>query len=150
MISSLSSAWIYQQIVIEARDAIIFADTEGIIRLWNRGAEEIFGYPAEAALGQPLDLIIPEPLRERHNQGYRRVMATGQTQYGHDLLAVPGLRQDGARVSVEFTITLLKGADGRIAGVAGIIRDVTKRWQKEQEQQKRLAQLEAQLAQGTS
>jgi PAS domain S-box-containing protein len=144
--SPLNTAWLCQQIVTEARDAIIVADLEGIIRLWNRGATEIFGHPAEKTLGQPLDLIIPAPLRERHNQGYRRVMATGRTRYGHDLLAVPGLRRDGARISVEFTITLLKGDKGQVVGVAAIMRDVTSRWEKEQELRKRLAELEARLA----
>ena len=75
MISPYSLDWLCRRIVAEAGDAIIFADRDGIIRLWNQGAERIFGYGAEEAVGQPLDLIIPENLRERHNQGYRRVMA---------------------------------------------------------------------------
>ncbi len=70
MTFDLSQEQFCQQIVAEARDATIFADKEGIIRLWNRGAVEIFGHPAETALGQSLDLVIPESLRERHNQGY--------------------------------------------------------------------------------
>jgi PAS domain S-box-containing protein len=146
MTPDLSQEWLAQQIVAEARDAIIFADRDGIIRLWNRGAAEIFGHPAETALGQSLDLIIPEPLRERHNQGYQRVMASGQTKYGRELLAVPGVRQDQARISLEFTITLIKDDQGRVLGAAAIIRDVTNRWQKEQKQRKRLAELEARLA----
>ncbi len=150
MDSPLSSAWLCRQIVAEAPDAVIFADPEGIIRLWNRGAEEVFGHSAEEAVGQPLDLIIPEALRERHNQGYRRVMATGQTHYGRELLAVPGLRRDGSRVSLEFSIALLKGDAGRVAGVAAILRDVSARRQQEQELKKRLAHLEAELAKPTS
>ena len=146
MTSNLSQEQLYQQLVSEARDAIIFADREGIIRLWNRGAAEIFGHPAATALGQSLDLIIPEPLRERHNQAYQRVMASGQTKYGQELLAVPGLRQDGARISLEFTITLIKDNQGRVLGAAAIIREVTDRWQKEKKRQKRLAELEARLA----
>lgn len=151
MDSQSSYAWLCRHIVSEAPDVIIFADPEGIIRLWNRGAEEIFGHSAEEALGQPLDLIIPEPLRERHNQGYRRVMATGQTHYGRgELLAVPGLRRDGSRVSLEFSITLLRGDDGRVVGVAAILRDVSARRQQDQELKKRLAHLEAELAKRTS
>jgi PAS domain S-box-containing protein len=61
-----------QKIVEGAPDAIIFADPEGVIQLWNVGAEAIFGYRSEEALGQTLDIIIPERLRERHWQGYRR------------------------------------------------------------------------------
>jgi PAS domain S-box-containing protein len=146
MTSNLSQEELCQQLVAEARDAIIFADREGIIRLWNRGAAEIFGHPAATALGQPLNLIIPESLRERHDRGYQRVMASGQTKYGRELLAVPGLRQDGARISLEFTITLIKDDQGRVLGAAAIIRDVTDRWHQEKERQKRLADLEVRLA----
>ncbi|MFW6112832.1 MAG: PAS domain-containing protein [Thermodesulfobacteriota bacterium] len=146
MTSNLSQEQLCQQLVSEARDAIIFADREGIIRLWNRGAAEIFGHPEKIALGQSLDFIIPEPLRERHNQAYQRVMASGQTKYGRELLAVPGLRQDGTRISLEFTITLIKDNQGRALGAAAIIREVTDRWHQEKERQKRLADLEARLA----
>lgn len=150
MTSDLSQEWLGTQIVAEARDAIIFADKGGIIRLWNRGAAEIFGHPEETALGQSLDLIIPERLRERHNQGYQRVMASGRTKYDKKLLAVPGLRQDQVRLSLEFTITLVKDDQGRVLGAAAIIRDVTTRWHKEQEQRKRLAELKARLASRTT
>lgn len=146
MTYKLSQEKLCRQIVAEARDAIIFTDREGIIRLWNRGAEEIFGHPAKTALGQSLDLIIPETLRERHNQAYQRVMATGQTKYGKELLAVPGVRRDQARISLEFTITLIKDDQGLVLGAAAIIRDVTARWTQERERQKRLADLEARLA----
>jgi PAS domain S-box-containing protein len=143
---SLSFAQLCQQIVTEARDAIVFADREGFIRLWNRGAEEIFGHSADMALGQPLDFIIPESLRERHNQGYRRAMATGKTKYTRELLAVPGLRRGQERISLEFTLTLIKDVQGRVLGAAAIIREVTSRWQQEREREKRLTELEARLA----
>lgn len=145
MSRSLSLDQLCRKIVTESRDAIIFADREGFIRLWNRGAEEIFGHTADTALGQPLDLIIPEPLRDRHNQGYRRVMATGETKYGRELLAVPGLRKGEERISLEFSLTLIKNDQGRVLGAAAIIREVTGRWQKEREREKRLAELEARL-----
>jgi PAS domain S-box-containing protein len=133
---------LYQQIVEGAQDAIIFADQDGIIRLWNSGAEEIFGYAAEEAIGETLDLIVPEKLRKRHWEGYRKVMATGTTRYGSDVLAVPAIKKDSSRISVEFTIVLLKDDAGKPQGTAAIIRDVTKRWQKEKELKKRLRELE--------
>lgn len=138
-------AWLYRQIVANASDAIIFADPEGVIRLWNSGAEAVFGYSAKEALGQTLDLIIPERLRERHWEGYRRVMTTGASRYSSELLAVPGLRKDGARISLEFTIVLLKDREGHSLGAAAIMRDVTARWQKERAMAERLAELEARL-----
>ncbi len=116
---------LYQQIIEGAQDAIVFADPDGIIRLWNSGAEAIFGYSAEEALGQTLDLIVPEKLRERHWEGYRKVMETGVTRYGNELLAVPALNKDDSRMSVEFTIVLLQDGTGKPVGTAAIMRDVT-------------------------
>ncbi len=135
---------LYQQIIEGAQDAIIFADKEGIIRLWNSGAEAIFGYSAEEAIGETLDLIVPEKLREKHWEGYRKVMDTGVTKYGSDMLAVPALNKNDSRMSVEFTIVLLSDDAGKPVGTAAIMRDVTERWQKEKELKKRLAELEAQ------
>jgi PAS domain S-box-containing protein len=134
--------WLCQQIVENAKDAVIFADREGVIRLWNTGAELIFGFSMEAAVGQTLDLIVPEKLQERHWEGYHQVMATGVTKYGSDLLAVPAMRSDGSRISVEFTIILLNNEKGRPLGTAALIRDVTERWQEEKKLKKRLAALE--------
>ena len=133
------------RLVEDSRDAVIFADRAGIIRLWNAGAAETFGYGPAEALGQPLDLIIPENLRVRHNDGYQRVMSEGASKYAKDLLAVPGLTKDGRRISLEFTITLVRDEPGQILGAAAIIRDVTARWQWDQELKKRLAALEAQV-----
>ena len=133
---------LYQQIIEGAQDAIIFADKEGIIRLWNSGAEAIFGYSKEEAIGETLDLIVPEKLREKHWEGYRKVMDTGVTKYGSDILAVPALKKDDSRLSVEFTIVLLKDDTGKPQGTAAIMRDMTERWQKEKELKKRLAELE--------
>jgi PAS domain S-box-containing protein len=133
--------WLCRRLVMESRDAIIFGDRDGIIRLWNAGAEAMFGYRTAHMEGQNLDLIIPENLRTRHHQGYRRVMAAGHSRYGSELLAVPGLRKDGVRISLEFTITLIKDDQGEVLGAAAILRDVTARWQREQEWKKRLAEL---------
>jgi PAS domain S-box-containing protein len=136
--------WLFRRIVEEIPEAVIFADGQGVIRLWNRGAETMFGYTAGEALGQSLDLIIPERFRARHWDGYRKVMATGVTSYGERLLAVPAMRKDGQRISIEFSIALLKDAGGQVTGAAAIVRDVTARWQAERELRRRLALLEAQ------
>ena len=137
--------WLCRQIVEDTQDAIIFADRDGIIRLWNSGAEVMFGYKADEVLGQSLDLIIPDGLRGRHWEGYREVMATGVTRYGRELLAVPGIRKDGTRISLEFSIALLRGATGDLQGAVAILRDVTARWQQEKALKERLAALEARV-----
>jgi PAS domain S-box-containing protein len=111
-------------------DALVAADRDGIIRFWNPGAERMFGHTASEALGNSLDLIIPERLRERHWSGYTQVMATGVSRYGEgDVLAVPALRKDGATISVEFTIVPLKDASGTMVGMVAILRDVTARFE---------------------
>ena len=143
--SDLSHEWLCRRLVEASRDAIILADRDGIMRFWNAGAAEMFGYGPAEALGQPLDLIIPENLRARHNEGYGRAMAAGFSKYAKDLLEVPGLTKDGRRISLEFTITLVPDQKGQILGAAAIIRDVTTRWQRDQELKKRLAALETQV-----
>lgn len=110
-------------------DAVIAADERGHIIFWNPGAERVFGYPADVAIGRSLDIIIPESLRERHWAGYARVMEAGVTRYGDgELLSVPGTKQDGSRISLEFTVTLLRKPDGRVFGIAAVLRDVTARF----------------------
>jgi PAS domain S-box-containing protein len=124
-------------------DAIVAADEEGVIRFWNHGAERIFDYTSGDAVGQSLDIIIPESLRDRHWRGYRKVMTIGESRYGHgDILAVPGIRKDGTRISLEFTIVALHGPDGKMSGMAAIMRDVTKRFEELRALKKTLAKKE--------
>src|SRR5512140_846022 len=132
-----------QRIVESAGDAVIFADREGIIRLWNRAAEGIFGYTEEEALGQLLDLIIPEPQRELHGKAYGKAMLNGVTKYASETLSVPAVTKDGERISIEFTINLLRDGDGKVLGPVAVVRDVTARWVREKEMRLRLAVLEA-------
>ncbi len=135
---------LYRQIVEGSPDAVVFGDAQGIIRLWNAGAEAIFGFTAAEALGQSMDIIIPERLRGRHWEGYHRTMATGVSRYGAgDLLAVPAITRDGRNISIEFTIQMLKGPSGEILGPVASIRDVTRRFQREKEMARKIKELEA-------
>jgi PAS domain S-box-containing protein len=121
-------------------DAIIAADENGIVRFWNPGAERIFGYTSEDAVGQSLDIIIPEQLRKRHWDGYRQVMKGRESRYGHgDILAVPGIRKDGTRISVEFTIVPLIDESGRMNGMSAIMRDVTQKFEEVRALKRKLA-----------
>ena len=138
----------YQQIIDQAPDAVLFSDRAGIIRLWNRGCELIFGFSAAEALGQSLDLIIPERLRGRHWEVYRRVMESGETHYGTDLLSVPAQHRDGHQLSCAFSIVMLMDEHGKPIGVASIMRDVTAAFDKEKALKKRIAELELLLGQG--
>jgi len=129
-----------KSVLSTSSDAIIAADREGIIRFWNPGAERIFGYASVAAIGRSLDIIIPERLRSRHWDGYRQVVETGESRYDDgDVLAVPGVRKDGAAISIEFTIVPLRDGTGELTGLAAIMRDVTKRFEEVRTLKKKLA-----------
>lgn len=145
MVTLTDREQIYKQVVDFAQDGILFADRDGNIRVWNSGAETIFGYTSEEAIGKSLDLIVPKKLRDRHWEGYNRVMDTGESRYGNELLKVPAIHKDGKRISVEFTIILIRGHRNEILGSAAIIRDITERWQHEKELKERLKFLEDQL-----
>lgn len=137
-----------EQVVDAAPDGVVIVDREGTIRYWNRGAQRIFGFDAAEAVGSSLDVIIPERLRERHWEAFTTAVAKGESRYGaDDLLAVPALRADGERISIEFTVVLVPGEDG-IRYVGAVIRDVTERRARETELRRRLADLEGAGAQG--
>ena len=143
MSQAADQEWLYRRIVEESQIGILYADREGLIRLWNAGAEAMFGYRADEVLGKLMDLIIPERQRQRHWEGWARVMETGVTRYGREVLAVPAMRKDGSRISIEFNILLLRASTGEILGAAATIQDVTERWQQQKELKSRLAALEA-------
>ena len=128
-----------------AGDPIIAAGADGSIVLWNPAAERMFGYSASEALGQSLDLIIPERFRHRHWEGYRQVMQTGQTRYGTEVLPVPSAHKDGRPLSIAFTVALLFTSDKKVGAIAAIIRDETSRWNEERALRQRLAELEAKM-----
>ena len=137
-----TAAWLAHAVVTESAEAIVVTEPDGIIPLWNNGAARVFGYSAAEAAGQSLDLIIPEKLRERHWKGYRQTMATGITRYGDKLLSVPATHQDGRRLSIEFSVALLRDEAGRITGISAIMREVTERREAEKALRAKLAQLE--------
>ncbi len=134
------------QLVSAIGDAVIVTDPQGDIVLWNPAATHLFGFTADEVMGRSMDLIIPERQRERHWEGYRKTMSTGQTRYGHDLLRVPALHKDGRTLSIAFTVALLPSAAGTPAAIAAVIRDETSRFADERNLRKRLAELEARLA----
>jgi PAS domain S-box-containing protein len=134
------------QLVAAVGDAIIASDASGAITLWNPGAVRMFGYTEDEALGQSLDLITPERLRNRHWEGYNKSMATGTTKYGNDLLRVPATHKDGRAMSIAFTVAMLFTPENKVGAIVAIIRDETARFAEERALKKRVAELEAQLA----
>ena len=124
-------------------DAILICDFSGTVRYWNAAAERVFGFRVTEALGVSMNLIIPERLRARHWAGWEATMRTGVTRYGEgQLLAVPALHKDGRLVSIEFSIQLIKDADGQIEWVVAVIRDVTERFTREKDLRAQLKTLQ--------
>jgi PAS domain S-box-containing protein len=129
-----------EHLIANMSDAVVYADSDGTIRVWNPGAARIFGHTEAEALGRSLDIIIPANLRERHWLGYRATMQTGQSRYADgQLLSVPAVRKDGTRISIEFTIAPFADAMGRMIGIAAVMRDVTARFEELRALRKELA-----------
>jgi len=142
-----------KQLVEAIGDAIVASDAGGTIVLWNPAAERMFGFTESEALGQSLDLIIPQRQQQRHWDGYHKTMETGQTRYGNDVLRVPAMHKDGHTISIAFTVALLHSADGKVSAIVAAIRDETSRFAEERNLRKRLTELEIQHgagAKGTS
>jgi len=132
-----------QQLIEVIGDAVIASDPGGNITLWNPAAERIFGFTQAEALGQSLDLIIPERHRQSHWYGYHKTMRTGQTRYATDVLRVPAVDKEGRTLSIAFTVALLYSAQKQVTGIIAVVRDETARFNEERDLRKRLAALEA-------
>jgi PAS domain S-box-containing protein len=130
-------------LVAAVGDAVVACDASGAIVLWNPAAERLFGYGESEALGQSLDIIIPQRLQQRHWEGYHKTMETGHTKYGHDVLRVPAVDKSGRDMSIAFTVAMLHSPDGKPEIIVSVIRDETARFKKDREMRKRLAELEA-------
>lgn len=129
-------------LVHQAPDGMIFADSKGVIRVWNSAAERIFGFTAEAAVGQDLNIIIPEGLREAHWRGYDRALAAGDTKYRGQSLPTKALKADGSQIYVELSFSILHGRDGEAIGAMAQARDITERFERDRAMRRRLRELE--------
>ncbi|HSI59001.1 MAG TPA: PAS domain S-box protein [Ideonella sp.] len=135
----------FEQIVLGAGDAIMVCDGAGAITLWNPASERIFGFTEAEVLGKSMDLIIPERQRQRHWDGYATTMKSGITKYGTTLLKVPALHKDGHSLSIAFSVSLLKAADGSVEAIVAIVRDESVRFAEDRKLRARLVELELQV-----
>lgn len=136
----------FHQLVDALGDGVIVCDAGGAITVWNPAATRIFGFTAADAIGQSLDLIIPERQRQRHWDGYHKTMDTGETRYGSDVLRVPALHKEGKPLSIAFTVAMLYTPEGKVSSIVAIVRDETVRWTDERALKAKVAQLEGQVA----
>jgi PAS domain S-box-containing protein len=118
-------------IIAHAADALIFADVQGVIRIWNAAAAAVFGFAASEAVGRSLDLIVPERLRQAHWTAFHRAMASGTTRLGGRATITRALAKNGQPLYVEMSFAVVSDASGQVAGAVAIARDATRRYREE-------------------
>ncbi|WBY02806.1 PAS domain S-box protein [Ramlibacter tataouinensis] len=124
---TLAASRLHQMIVEQMQDALIVADAEGTIRVWNRGAEVLFGFAAAEAIGSGLDLLVPPRFRQAHDHGFRQAIATGHLRTEGRVLTTRSNHKNGCRLYVDFSFSLLKDPRGQVVGVVAVARDATAR-----------------------
>jgi PAS domain S-box-containing protein len=127
-------------ILEQAADAVIFADVAGAIRLWNAAAAALFGFSKDEALGQSLDLIVPERLRAAHWAGFCRAMESATTRLEGRATVTRSLSKSGNALYVELSFALVKHPSGEVAGAVAIARDVTRRYEEEKARRRSAAE----------
>jgi PAS domain S-box-containing protein len=140
-----SDKYLFQAIVEQVSDAIIFADRRGVIRLWNAGAEAVFGYSSEEAAGNSLDVIIPERLRPAHWKAFHQAVETGRTKYGRQVMVTRAIHKTEKKLYVDLSFAIVKDDSGAVVGAVAVASDATERYLSEAALRKRVAELEAQL-----
>ncbi len=118
-------------IVEQTADAIIYSDRQGVIERWNAAATTMFGYAAAEAIGQSLDLIIPEHLRAAHWRGFDAAMASGTTRLHGRPTLTRAQHKSGSKLYVEMSFALVVDAAGAVLGSVAMVRDVTERMERE-------------------
>lgn len=131
-----------EAILAQTAEAIIFADRAGVIRLWNRGAEVLFGFRAADAIGSSLDIIIPERLRQAHWEGFHRAVERGCTRHGNSVRTTRAVHKSGHKLYVDLTFGLVKDDSGSVMGSVAVGRDGGDRYSAEKALRERLAELE--------
>ena len=144
-VSAKEQPGLSQALIEHLADAVIFADHEGLIHVWNAGAEAVFGYSGDEVLGRRLDVIIPERLRSAHWAAFDAALGTGQMKYGRESMTTRSMHKDGSELYVDLSFALVQDGAGQVVGSVAVARDITSRFRAEKESRKRLAELEAQV-----
>ena len=119
---------LFRNMIEQAGDAIIFIDSTGAVQVWNRGAEKLFGYSADEARNNSLDVIIPESLRQAHWVGFHKAVESGRTRHGDRVLTTKAIHKDGHKLYVDLHFCLVRDGAGAVAGALAIGRDCTERY----------------------
>ena len=143
--STSEQASLYEALISQLSDAVIFANRDGLIRLWNAGAEALFGHDAEDVIGESVDVIVPERLRAAHHAGFDAAIRIGQTRHGRESMTTRSVHRDGRVLYVDMSFALVHDSAGHVLGAVAVGRDITDRFQAEKDARKRRAELEAQV-----
>lgn len=144
MTTTIHSEQLAQWLIAQSPDAVIYSDKQGLIELWNASAEQMFGFSAEQALGQSLDIIIPEKLRAAHWRGFAAAIAAGLTKYSGKPMATKAVHGAGHEFYVEMSFALIVNTEHEVVGTVAFARDITERYEKERATRARLRELESQ------
>jgi PAS domain S-box-containing protein len=144
-VSSKQPADLCRALIEQVADAVIFADRDGLIQLWNAGAEAVFGYAPDEVLGRRLDVLIPERLRSAHWTAFDKAIATGRTKHGRESVTTRSIHKNGSDLYVDLSFAVVKDQAGRVLGSVAVARDITSRFQTDRESRRRIAELEAQV-----
>ena len=125
MLSSADSLDLFRLVVEQAPDGIIVADREGVIRIWNGAAADLFGYLPEEVVGRPVDIIIPEHLRHAHWEGFGKAVASGHTKHGTRALKTRATHKAGQKLSVSLAFAVIKDRDRKVIGAMATARPFT-------------------------
>jgi PAS domain S-box-containing protein len=120
-------------ILEQIADAVIFADASGTITLWNAAAAALFGYSVAEAVGQSLNLIIPEHLQKAHWRAFEAAMTTGVMRLQGRPTLTRAKHQSGRKLYVEMTFALVRQPGGTARGAVAVARDVTERVERQRD-----------------
>lgn len=114
---------LFRLIVDQGPDAVVFANHQGKIHIWNKAAAELFGYLRKEAIGQSLDIIIPDHLRQAHWKGFGTAMASGHTKHGKRALRTKAIHKSGRKLYVSLAFSIVKDREGVVIGAMATARE---------------------------
>lgn len=122
-----SSEATFRLLVDQAPDAIIFADRQGLIQIWNHAAADYFGHAADEVIGRSLDIIIPEHLRRAHWEGFNEAVVSGNTKHGPRPIKTRASHKSGRKLYVSLAFSVIKDREGKVIGAMATAREVGER-----------------------
>jgi PAS domain S-box-containing protein len=121
-----------ERILDQVADAVICANDSGTIIRWNHASAALFGYSAKEALGQSVELIIPDHLRAAHRSGFDAAMTRGATTLQGRPTLTRAVHKSGRKLYVEMSFAIVKGdTESEVLGAVAVARDVTERIERE-------------------